>query len=70
MNGYAASARIVRAEVRSCVSHPRHVLLAAVGALEQSHASRAGTPLAERIEDWRVLWRQTTFFLFDPESWR
>ena len=27
-------------------------------------------PFAERVLRWRELWTQTTFFLFDGESWR
>jgi hypothetical protein len=27
-------------------------------------------PLAERVLRMRELWRQTTFYLFDPDSWR
>lgn len=34
----------------------------------------AGVPFAhsltERLERWRELWSQTTFFLFDAEGWR
>jgi hypothetical protein len=33
---------------------------------------RAAGPgaLAERVMRWRELWTQTTFFLFDSDSWR
>jgi hypothetical protein len=27
-------------------------------------------PIAERVLRWRELWTQTTFYLFDAESWR
>jgi hypothetical protein len=30
----------------------------------------AGGRLAERMERWRVLWAQTTFYLFDADGWR
>jgi hypothetical protein len=29
-----------------------------------------GVTLAERWADLRATWARTTFFLFDPESWR
>jgi hypothetical protein len=29
-----------------------------------------GDGLAQRLESFRERWAQTTFFLFDPESWR
>lgn len=33
-----------------------------------------GQPLEDRLAQWiaelRETWSQTTFFLFDPESWR
>ncbi len=28
------------------------------------------SPIEERVMRWRELWTQTTFFLFDAESWR
>jgi hypothetical protein len=27
-------------------------------------------PIAERVLRWRELWTQTTFYLFDADSWR
>ncbi|HLA16688.1 MAG TPA: hypothetical protein VJZ72_07280 [Candidatus Limnocylindrales bacterium] len=69
MNGYAASARIDRAPVRARLG-------SGSAAMALSPADRwtderlTPATLSERIEDWRILWEQTTFFLFDPESWR
>jgi hypothetical protein len=69
VNGYAATARITGVPVRSrATGHGAARSLAA--RLDTSDAGTRSVPLAERLEDWRILWRQTTFFLFDPESWR
>jgi hypothetical protein len=38
-------------------------------ALESDVASDPG-PIAERLIRARELWRQTTFYLFDADSWR
>lgn len=37
--------------------------------LESDRASEPG-PFAERLARMGELWRQTTFYLFDAESWR
>ena len=37
--------------------------------VESDRASDPG-PLAERFARMHELWRQTTFYLFDAESWR
>lgn len=37
--------------------------------VESDRASDPG-PFAERIARLQELWRQTTFYLFDAESWR
>ena len=26
--------------------------------------------LRDRLQSWRTVWSQTTFYVFDPESWR
>jgi hypothetical protein len=70
VNGYAAAARITGVPVRSrATGHGAARSLAARDA-ETVDTGMRSVPLAERVEDWRILWRQTTFFLFDPESWR
>ena len=69
MNGYAASARIDRAPVRTRRGSGSAVT-AAIPIDRWVHGAPATQTLSERIEDWRILWQQTTFFLFDPESWR
>jgi hypothetical protein len=38
-------------------------------AIEIDRASEPG-PLAERLTRLHELWRQTTFYLFDADSWR
>lgn len=38
-------------------------------ALESEHASEPGV-IVERLIRARELWRQTTFYLFDANSWR
>ena len=38
-------------------------------ALEAEHASEPGE-IVERLIRMRELWRQTTFYLFDADSWR
>ena len=40
-----------------------------VAAIEIDRASEPG-PIAERLTRLHELWRQTTFYLFDAESWR
>jgi hypothetical protein len=40
-----------------------------VAAVESDLASDPG-PIAERLIRARELWRQTTFYLFDANSWR
>lgn len=40
-----------------------------VAAVESDVASDPG-PIAERVIRARELWRQTTFYLFDANSWR
>jgi hypothetical protein len=41
----------------------------AVATVESERVSDPG-PFAERLTRMRELWRQTTFYLFDAESWR
>jgi hypothetical protein len=40
-----------------------------VAALEADHTSEPGE-IVERLRRMRDLWRQTTFYLFDADSWR
>ncbi len=40
-----------------------------VAALEAEQASGPGE-IVERLQRMRDLWRQTTFYLFDADSWR
>jgi hypothetical protein len=70
VNGYAASARIVRTEVRSRVNAHRPSSWLVAADVDPLAEMPSGTPLVERLEEWRIIWRQTTFFLFDPDSWR
>jgi hypothetical protein len=76
MAGYAVSARIERAAVRAA---PR-IARDAPGprrdpdAIGDDTVDLVGRPvdmvIAERWSLIRESWAQTTFFLFDPESWR
>jgi hypothetical protein len=83
MAAYAVMARIGRVEPH-LVLHDveRHVdvgepsaglptvdTAADVAAVEVDRASEPG-PIAERLIRWHELWRQTTFYLFDAQSWR
>jgi hypothetical protein len=79
MTGYAASARIRRAQVGSPHAHaafierpPDPVSRGQLGEgiLEELEGASAWARLAELREDVATAWRQTTFFLFDPQSWR
>jgi hypothetical protein len=68
MRGYVASARIERVAV-----HPHAVRSIPAQTDEPETAvidQPAARSIAELLDDWRVAWQQTTFFLFDPESWR
>lgn len=68
MSGYATTARIVRPAVRPRITtRPAGgTATIVVEAVEPWPGSRG---IAERLEDWRVIWRQTTFYLFDPMAW-
>ncbi len=41
-----------------------------VGGARMQDERRTGPTVAERIDRAREIWAQTTFYLFDPESWR
>ncbi|HET8785786.1 MAG TPA: hypothetical protein VFM38_09140 [Candidatus Limnocylindrales bacterium] len=82
MAAYAVMARIGRADPHLTLHdvvddddgrHPPAGLRAAasddVPVVESERASDPG-PLAERLVRLHELWRQTTFYLFDAESWR
>lgn len=80
MGGYSASARLQGATPRftgiggrraTQVAEPR---VSPEPAGDPDRGELAGNPEDERIADWavsaRATWAQTTFFLFDPNSWR
>lgn len=80
MSGYAASARLqggstrfvaVAADRRPITHEP--VAPSPEGA-DRGRAEPARRPAIERLasrwDDLREAWAQTTFYLFDPESWR
>ena len=82
MAAYAVMARIGRADPHLTLhdvvvdddgrSPPAGLRAAApedLPAVENDHASDPG-PLLERLARLHELWRQTTFYLFDAESWR
>jgi len=77
MAGYAATAHITGAQ-------PRFIGSGGTRASEPARAVASETPrparpvdarpLGERFAEWRMRarqeWAQTTFYLFDPNSWR
>jgi hypothetical protein len=79
MHGYAVSARIEKARV-----HARHGLVPPMGATpavdaagddERLSGVRASDtpgpgPFEQLLADLRTQWEQTTFYLFDRQSWR
>jgi hypothetical protein len=76
MAAYAVSARIERAHphVARWTGASQPVRPAMDPILEPEAVDLVGRPLAAIVtERWtriRESWAQTTFFLFDPESWR
>jgi hypothetical protein len=79
MAAYAVIARIGRVDPHLTVRDLEHDLDAGDGpggltteddvAIEVIRASEPG-PIAERLLRMRELWTQTTFYLFDADSWR
>ena len=80
MAAYAVMARIGRADPHLTLhdttddddgrlSGLRADVIEEAATLEGDRASDRG-PLAERLDRMHELWRQTTFYLFDAESWR
>ena len=76
MAGYAAVARLGRVDVHVArpTTDPYDRLEQSVDALEPSVEDLAGQPFEAQVADFlatiREQWAMTTFFLFDPESWR
>ena len=79
MNGYAASARVIRVQPR-LIDHGRWTDGAPASVAAESAVvedvdvvAEGGGPaisLAERCDRFRDRWAQLTFFLTDPNSWR
>ena len=80
MSGYVISARLQGGTTRF-VAAGSNRQVAPPGSFETSpprldreQVELAGRPLGERLaarwDDLRETWSQTTFFLFDAESWR
>lgn len=75
MAGYAVTARVERPTLRACLSTPPPPDDRPVGP-PVAHETRdlVGRPLdvvlRERWDDVRASWAQTTFYLFDANSWR
>jgi hypothetical protein len=78
VNGYAASARVIRVQPR-LVDHGRSADRAAawsvvepavVEDVELTPDAEPVISLDERWERFRDRWSQLTFFLTDPNSWR
>jgi hypothetical protein len=82
MAGYAIQTRIdgVRPRLAALDASPRDQAVTAAwpafladDGFEDPFAAVVDDPeptLAQRLERGRELWSQTTFFLFDPNSWR
>jgi hypothetical protein len=76
MAGYAVSARIERAAVRAAprIAHDVPGRRREPDPVTDETVDLVGRPvevvIAERWSLIRESWAQTTFFLFDPESWR
>jgi hypothetical protein len=77
MAGYAVTARVARPRMRAGALVATATSLPPQGAAATSDLEAedlVGRPLdvawRERWDDIRRLWAQTTFYLFDPESWR
>jgi hypothetical protein len=82
MAGYHASARLTRGVPRFASARGRDRTDAPASAAPRSHdparevdrIELVGHPLGRRWSDWLASigesWSQTTFYLFDPESWR
>jgi hypothetical protein len=72
VNGYTATARIGRAQVRISVvpAAPTASFRDEDAITEALHTSSArDVGFTDRLADLRVLWTQTTFFLFDADAW-
>jgi hypothetical protein len=71
MAGYAASARIERVQPR-LAQHDGPIHVTDDHAIDDPgpEAIDLTRPTWERWERFRESWAQTTFYLFDPESWR
>lgn len=57
----------------ACVPGERVVVADGIvdqGALEDLEGASAWVRFADLRDDLATAWRQTTFFLFDPQSWR
>jgi hypothetical protein len=69
VNAYATQARIARPIVRPRPSHADDQAPDTRPLVEVDRAGWLFADWSERIEDWRVIWRQTTFYLFDAVPW-
>jgi len=77
MSGYAATARFHGAAVHAGSTlapgddapGPDELAPTSLGELPGDEIAPAD-PLEDRIHYVRQAWAQTTFFLFDPQSWR
>jgi hypothetical protein len=77
MAGYAVTARVARPRMRAGAVVATARSLPSPGpatTFDPEAEDVVGRPLdvawRERWDDIRRLWAQTTFYLFDPESWR
>lgn len=75
MAGYTVIARIDRVDPHFAGWEPESALdCATVAWLDPEaidlHGHDVGDTMTERWERIREAWKQTTFYLFDPQSWR
>ena len=78
MSEYAATARLQGAPVRGGraldpTTSAARDLARGSGSLDADASLEAGAPepsLEDRLYYLRQAWSQTTFYLFDPQSWR
>jgi len=73
--GYVAAARVAHAEIRwGGTTRPEQDRPSGAPAAPIEVESLAGESLDERLTAWwadlREQWAITTFYLFDPQSWR
>jgi hypothetical protein len=68
---YVVTARIEQVQPRiASRDDRRHIVARRALEVTEAEAIDLSSPVSERWDRIRELWGQTTFYLFDPESWR